>query len=160
MDLMHDGGVVGGHLTKERWVEVCSAAPARMFGLAGVKGVVAPGADADLVVYDPARKHKISASTHHMNVDYSIYEGREVTGGSRRGAVARPGDRRERRVEGRKGLGQVPAPQDGARVSDVGGLTRDLRVIGAGLPRTGTRSLKEALEQLLAGALLPHARGR
>ena len=82
VDLMHDGGVVGGHLTKERWVEVCSAAPARMFGLAGVKGVVAAGADADLVIYDPARKHKISSSTHHMNVDYSIYEGREVTGGS------------------------------------------------------------------------------
>ena len=82
VDLMHDGGVVGGHLTKERWVEVLSAAPARMFGLAGVKGVVAPGADADLVVYDPARKHTISAKTHHMNVDYSCYEGRTVTGGS------------------------------------------------------------------------------
>src|SRR6188768_3901503 len=82
VDLMHDGGVVGGRLTKERWVEVCSAAPARMFGLAGVKGVVAAGADADLVVYDPARQHTISSSTHHMNVDYSCYEGREVTGGS------------------------------------------------------------------------------
>ena len=82
LDLMHDGGVLGGHLTRERWVEVCSAAPARMFGLAGVKGVVAAGADADLVVYDPARKHVISASTHHMAVDYSVYEGRTVTGGS------------------------------------------------------------------------------
>ena len=82
VDLLHDGGVVGGHLTKERWVEVISAAPARMFGLAGVKGVVAPGADADLVVYDPARKHTISASTHHMDVDYSCYEGRSVVGGS------------------------------------------------------------------------------
>ena len=82
VDLLHSGGVVGGHLTRERWVEVVSAAPARMFGLAGRKGVVAPGADADLVVYDPARRHTISASTHHMNVDYSCYEGREVTGGS------------------------------------------------------------------------------
>jgi dihydropyrimidinase len=82
VDLMHDGGVVGGRLTRERWVDVLSAAPARMFGLAGRKGVVAPGADADLVVYDPARKHTISASTHHMAVDYSCYEGREVTGGS------------------------------------------------------------------------------
>jgi dihydropyrimidinase len=82
VDLMHDGGVLGGHLTRERWVEVCSAAPARMFGLAGVKGVVAPGADADLVVYDPERKHTISASSHHMDVDYSVYEGRSVTGGS------------------------------------------------------------------------------
>jgi dihydropyrimidinase len=82
VDLMHDGGVVSGQMTPERWVEVISAAPARMFGLAGVKGIVAPGADADLVVYDPARKHTISASTHHMNVDYSCYEGRSVVGGS------------------------------------------------------------------------------
>ncbi len=82
VDLLHDGGVVGGRLTKERWVEVLSAAPARMFGLAGRKGVVAVGADADLVVYDPTRRHVISARTHHMDVDYSCYEGREVQGGS------------------------------------------------------------------------------
>ena len=82
VDLMHDGGVVGGTMTKERWVEVLSAAPARMFGLAGRKGVVAPGADADIVVYDPAHRHTISASTHHMDVDYSCYEGRSVVGGS------------------------------------------------------------------------------
>ena len=82
VDLMHDGGVVAGRLTRERWVEIVSAAPARMFGLAGVKGVVAAGADADVVVYDPARVHAISAKTHHMNVDYSIYEGRSVVGGS------------------------------------------------------------------------------
>ena len=82
LDLMHDGGVVGGRITKERWVEVCSTAPARLFGLEGRKGVVAPGADADIVIYDPNRTHTISAATHHMNVDYSCYEGREVTGGS------------------------------------------------------------------------------
>jgi dihydropyrimidinase len=82
VDLLHDGGVIGGRLTKERWVEIIAAAPARMFGLAGVKGVVAPGADADLVIYDPARKHTISAKSHHMDVDYSCYEGRSVTGGS------------------------------------------------------------------------------
>jgi dihydropyrimidinase len=82
VDLVHDGGVVGGRITKERWVEILSAAPARLFGLEGRKGVVAPGADADLVIYDPDRRHTISAKTHHMNVDYSCYEGREVTGGS------------------------------------------------------------------------------
>ncbi len=82
VDLMHDGGVVGGHLTPERWVEIIATAPARMFGLAGRKGVVAAGADADLVIYDPARRHTISARTHHMNVDYSCYEGRSVIGGS------------------------------------------------------------------------------
>jgi len=82
VDLLHDGGVVTGGLTRERWVEICSAAPARMFGLAGRKGVIAAGADADIVVYDPTRVHTISATTHHMNVDYSCYEGRAVTGGS------------------------------------------------------------------------------
>ncbi len=82
VDLLHDGGVVGGRITRERWVEIVSAAPARMFGLSGVKGVVAPGADADIVIYDPARRHTISAKTHHMDVDYSCYEGRAVVGGS------------------------------------------------------------------------------
>jgi len=61
--------------------EVLSAAPARMFGLPQ-KGAVAVGLDADLVIYDPARKHTISAATHHMAVDYSCYEGMEVTGGA------------------------------------------------------------------------------
>lgn len=82
MDLLHDGGVVAGRISRERWVEITSAAPARLFGLAGRKGVVAVGADADLVVYDPQRRHTISAATHHMDVDYSCYEGRTIQGGS------------------------------------------------------------------------------
>jgi dihydropyrimidinase len=82
VDLLHDGGVVGGRMTKERWVEVISASPAKLFGMAGRKGAVAVGADADIVIYDPERKHTISAATHHMDVDYSCYEGREVRGGS------------------------------------------------------------------------------
>ncbi|MFO1539649.1 MAG: dihydropyrimidinase [Chloroflexota bacterium] len=82
MDLLHDGGVVAGRISRERWVEITSAAPARIFGLAGRKGVIAPGADADIVVYDPGKRHTISASTHHMDVDYSCYEGRTVTGAS------------------------------------------------------------------------------
>ncbi|MHB8458507.1 MAG: dihydropyrimidinase [Candidatus Limnocylindrales bacterium] len=80
LDLMHDGGVVGGRITRERWVEICSTAPARMFGMYPRKGSVSVGADADLVVYDPNRKRTISASTHHMDVDYSCYEGRVVQG--------------------------------------------------------------------------------
>lgn len=79
VDLLHSGGVVGGHLTPNRWVEVISTAPARMFGLDS-KGAVAVGKDADIVVYDPTAKRTISASTHHMDVDYSCYEGWEVTG--------------------------------------------------------------------------------
>jgi dihydropyrimidinase len=59
---------------------VISTAPARMFGLPQ-KGAVAVGCDADVVVYDPNRRHTISAKSHHMDVDYSVYEGREVQGG-------------------------------------------------------------------------------
>ena len=51
-----------------------------MFGLYPRKGVIAAGADADIVVYDPAAKQTLSAATHHMNVDYSAYEGMEITG--------------------------------------------------------------------------------
>ncbi len=82
LDLMHDGGVVAGRITKERWVELCCTAPARMFGLAGRKGIVAPGADADILVFDPNKKRTISAATQHMDVDYSCYEGRTIQGTS------------------------------------------------------------------------------
>ena len=80
LDLLHQG-VVTGHLTRERWVEVCSTAAARMFGLAR-KGAIGPGLDADIVIYDPQRRHTLSAATHHSAVDYSCYEGLEVQGGS------------------------------------------------------------------------------
>jgi dihydropyrimidinase len=82
VDLMHHGGVVGGHFTRERWVEVISTAPAKLFGMYPRKGSVSVGADADLVIYDPNRRRTISAKTHHMDVDYSCYEGREVQGAS------------------------------------------------------------------------------
>jgi dihydropyrimidinase len=80
VDLLHSGGVATGKITPNRWVELMSTAPARMFGLPR-KGAIAVEADADIVVYDPARRHSISAKTHHMDVDYSCYEGLEVTGG-------------------------------------------------------------------------------
>ena len=82
VDLLHDGGVVGGRITRERWVEVISTAPAKLFGMYPRKGSVSVGADADLVIYDPNRRRTISAKTHHMDVDYSCYEGREVQGAS------------------------------------------------------------------------------
>ncbi|MFD8551915.1 dihydropyrimidinase [Streptomyces fradiae] len=79
MDLLHQA-VVDGHISRRRWIEIACAAPARMFGLYPKKGTLAPGSDADLVVYDPAAVQTLSARTHHMNVDYSAYEGRTVTG--------------------------------------------------------------------------------
>jgi dihydropyrimidinase len=83
VDLLHDGGVLGGRFSRERWVEVISTAPAKLFGMYPRKGSISVGADADLVIYDPTKRHTISAATHHMDVDYSCYEGREVTGESR-----------------------------------------------------------------------------
>jgi dihydropyrimidinase len=80
VNLLHDGGVVGGRISRERWVEIMATAPAKMFGMYPRKGAIAVGSDADLLVYDPNRRHVISAATHHMNVDYSIFEGREVQG--------------------------------------------------------------------------------
>jgi dihydropyrimidinase len=79
MDLLYQG-VVTGEITLERWVEITSTTPARMFGLYGKKGVIQPGADADVVVYDPTGHTTISAATHHMNMDHSAWEGFEVDG--------------------------------------------------------------------------------
>jgi dihydropyrimidinase len=79
MDLLYQG-VVTGQLTVERWVELTSTTPARMFGMYGKKGVIAPGADADVVVYDPKGHTSISQKTHHMNMDYSAWEGFEIDG--------------------------------------------------------------------------------
>ena len=80
MDLLYQG-VVTGEITLERWVEICCTTPARMFGMYGRKGVLAPGADADVVVYDPNGHTSIGVGkSHHMAMDYSAWEGFEVDG--------------------------------------------------------------------------------
>jgi dihydropyrimidinase len=80
MDLLYQG-VVDGRISLERWVEVTSTTPARMFGMYGKKGVIQPGADGDVVVYDPNGHTSIGlGKTHHMNMDYSAYEGFEIDG--------------------------------------------------------------------------------
>jgi dihydropyrimidinase len=79
LDLIFQG-VDAGEISLARWVEVTSTTPARMFGLFPRKGLIAPGADADIVLYDPDATHTFSAATHHMNVDYSAYEGMKVKG--------------------------------------------------------------------------------
>jgi dihydropyrimidinase len=80
MDLLFQG-VVDKQISLERWVEVTSTTPARMFGMYGTKGVIQPGADGDVVVYDPNGHTSIGVGkTHHMNMDYSAYEGFEIDG--------------------------------------------------------------------------------
>src|SRR3954452_20662043 len=80
MDLMYQG-VVTGRISLERWVELTSTTPARMFGMYGRKGVIQPGADGDVVVYDPNGHTSIGlGKTHHMNMDYSAWEGFEIDG--------------------------------------------------------------------------------
>jgi dihydropyrimidinase len=80
MSLVYDGGVREGRITLNRFVELTSASPAKIFGLFPRKGTIAPGSDADIVVFDPNRTVTLSARTLHMRVDYSPYEGRQVTG--------------------------------------------------------------------------------
>ena len=80
MELIFDGGVGQGRFSVNRFVEITSTAPAKMFGMFPRKGTIAVGSDADIVIFDPTRTHTISAETHHMDVDYSAYEGRKVTG--------------------------------------------------------------------------------
>jgi dihydropyrimidinase len=80
MYLLWDGGVRAGRISMNRFVEITSTAPAKIFGLYPRKGTIAVGADADLVVWDGERKHVLGEKTLHMRVDYSPYEGREVHG--------------------------------------------------------------------------------
>jgi dihydropyrimidinase len=80
MSLVYDGGVRAGRISLNRFVELTSTSPAKIFGLFPRKGTIAPGSDADIVVFDPNKKTTLSARTLHMKVDYNPYEGREVTG--------------------------------------------------------------------------------
>ena len=89
VDLMYQG-VVTGEISLPRWVELISTTPARMFGMYGKKGVIQPGADGDVVIYDPNGHTSIglefdpsgapTGRVHHMNMDYSAWEGYEIDG--------------------------------------------------------------------------------
>src|SRR6202041_3513811 len=83
LQLLHHHGVGTGKITMNRFVEIVSTAPARIFGMYPKKGAIAPGSDADIVVWDPKAEHLISAKTHHMRVDYSMFEGFKVVGNAR-----------------------------------------------------------------------------
>ena len=80
MELLYSEGVNKGKITLNKYVEVACTNPAKIFGMFPRKGTIAVGSDADIVIFDPKEKHTLSAKKHHMNVDYSGYEGWEVTG--------------------------------------------------------------------------------
>ena len=78
--VLYTAGVRVGKFSLNRWVELCCTNPAKLFGVYPQKGTLVPGSDADIVVWDPHATHTISAAIHHMNTDYNLYEGMEVTG--------------------------------------------------------------------------------
>jgi dihydropyrimidinase len=80
LQLLYNFGVADGKISIHRWVEIVSTMPAKLFGLYPKKGIIAVGSDADLVIWNPSTEYTISASTHHMKVDYSLFEGWRVKG--------------------------------------------------------------------------------
>lgn len=80
MELLFSEGVKKGKITLNKYVEVACTNPAKIFGMFPRKGTIAVGSDADIVIFDPNEQHTLSATSHHMNVDYSGYEGWKVTG--------------------------------------------------------------------------------
>jgi len=102
LSLIYSGGVEGGRFSVNRFVELVATTPAKLFGLYPRKGTIAVGSDADVVIFDPRRQHTISAQTHHMRVDYSMFEGIQV-----RGVPHMVLSRGEVMVEGGKFLGRA-----------------------------------------------------
>jgi dihydropyrimidinase len=78
--LIYHGGVVEGRISLNRWIELTSTAAAKLFGMYPKKGTIQVGSDADIVIFDPGARWTKSAAQHHMDVDYSAYEGKHVEG--------------------------------------------------------------------------------
>jgi dihydropyrimidinase len=106
LSLIFTGGVQGGRFSANRFVQLVSTAPAKLFGLYPRKGTIAVGSDADLVIFDPNREETISAATHHMRVDYSMFEGIRVKGVPRQVLVGGRTVIDQGRFLGRAGQGQ------------------------------------------------------
>jgi dihydropyrimidinase len=105
LQLLFHYGVNAGKISLNRFVELVSTTPARLFGLYPRKGELAAGSDADIVIWDPNAEHLISSTTHHMRCDYSMFEGFSVKGNARmvlsRGEVIVEGGK----FQGRTGRG-------------------------------------------------------
>ena len=80
MELLFSEGVNKGRISLNKYVELACTNPAKIFGMFPQKGTIGIGSDADVVIFDPEEKHTITAASHHMNVDYSAYEGWQLTG--------------------------------------------------------------------------------
>ncbi len=117
MQLAYHHGVNEGRMSLERFVEVTAEAPAKIFGMYPRKGILAFGSDADILIWDPEAKYRITAATQNMHTDYSIFEGFEVKGNARqvysRGECIVDGGKFTGRVGRgqylRRGLGEVLA---------------------------------------------------
>jgi dihydropyrimidinase len=80
LHMIHEFGIRAGRITLNRMVELLATNPAKLFGLYPRKGTITVGSDADIVIFDPERRHTISAASHHSKSDYNLFEGTEVTG--------------------------------------------------------------------------------
>ena len=121
MPLVYDGGVRRNGMSLNRYVELTATAPAKLFGLFPRKGTIAVGSDADIVLFDPDEAWTIRAAEHHSRVEYSMFEGREVTGRVNkvflRGELIVDG----RNWLGREGGGRFVKARPG-RQAEVGGI--------------------------------------
>ena len=116
MTVIYDGGVRQNRLSMNRFVEITSTAPAKLFGLFPRKGTIAVGSDADVVLFDPNEAHVISAKTQHTNCDFTLFEGKEVVG-----RVKKVFSRGELIVEGDQWLGRAGQGQF-VRRGEAGGF--------------------------------------
>jgi dihydropyrimidinase len=114
--VIYDGGVRQNRLSMNRFVELVSTAPAKLFGLFPRKGTIAVGSDADVVLFDPDEKHVISAKTQHSDCDYTLFEGKEVCG-----RVKKVFSRGELIVDGERWLGK-PGRGRFVKRGEVGGF--------------------------------------
>ena len=126
--MLHEFGVRGGRISLNRLVELWATNPAKLFGLYPRKGTIAVGSDADIVVFDPEKRHTISAATQHSKTDYNLYEGTTVTGSPEtvllRGKVLVDGDE----LVAQPGVGQfIPRARFGEK------LARGRRVVSRGV---------------------------
>jgi dihydropyrimidinase len=106
LPLVFDGAVVKQGMSLNRFVEITATAPAKLFGLFPKKGTIAVGSDGDLVLFDPTERWAIRAAEHHSRVDYSLFEGRELTGRVKKVLVRGQCVVDGTRWLGREGMGQ------------------------------------------------------